>query len=110
MKKIIIAITATVVISTLSVPISARTVSGKIDGLITWLDGHTVIRIQNGPQNGCLGGNWYSLGVKGQDVKAEPMLSVALAAYLANRTVTIVSQDGVCQGGEEKLTNIQITP
>jgi hypothetical protein len=88
----------------------ARDVTGKITDLITWSDGHSFIKIENGPVNGCSSQYYYSLGVKGQDVKAETMLSVALAAYMGNRSVHLVTNDGSCQGGQEKLVAIQLLP
>lgn len=88
----------------------ANDITGKIVDLVTWHDGHSVIKLDNGPANGCSSQFYYSLGKKGVDVKAEPMLSIALAAYLSNRTVSISSVHGSCQGGEEKLTNIRILP
>jgi hypothetical protein len=88
--------------------VSARVVTGKIVDLVSWLDGHSVIKIENGPVNGCAGQYYYSLGVRGQDVKAEPMLSIALAAYMADKSVQLSTSDGVCQGGEEKITNIRV--
>lgn len=89
---------------------SARVVTGKIIDLTTWQDGHTVIKIQNGPVNGCSSQYFYSLGVNGTDIKAESMLSVALAAYLAGKTVTISTNDASCQGGEEKVAYIKVLP
>jgi hypothetical protein len=88
----------------------ARDVTGKIVDLITWSDGHSFIKIENGPINGCSSQYFYSLGVKGQDVKAENMLSVALAAYMGNRNVHLVTADGSCQGGQEKIVAIQLLP
>lgn len=88
----------------------ARTFSGKIIDMVTWSDGHTAIKIENGPNNGCSQIQYYSLGVKGQDPKAEPMLSVALAAYMAGRSVQVSTTDGVCQGGQEKITQLKLLP
>ena len=87
---------------------NARTLSGKIVDMVTWSDGHTAIRIENGPQNGCTSPDYYSIGVIGQDVKAEPMLSVALAAYISGRSVNLATADGVCQGGQEKVTALRL--
>jgi len=89
---------------------SARQLTGKIIDLIGWSDGNTAIKIQNGPINGCSGQYYYSLGIKGQDVKAEAMLSIALTAYTTNRSVTLSTSDGVCQGGQEKINAIQLWP
>ena len=88
-------------------PVEARDVSGKITDLVTWSDGHSFLTVENAPTNPC-GGNYYSLGVKSRDVKAEPMLTMALAAYMSNRRVTISTTDGDCQGGQEKIVNIRI--
>lgn len=90
--------------------VSAREFSGKISNLITWQDGHSIISIENAPDNGCMNKKFYSLGVKGKDVKAEPMLTTALAAYLSGRTVRITTENGGCQGGEEKIIYIQVLP
>jgi hypothetical protein len=88
----------------------SRTFSGKIIDLISWSDGHSAIKIESGPLNGCSGSTpeYYSLGVKGQDAKAEPMLSMVLAAYLGERPVRIVTTDGNCQGGQEKINQLQV--
>jgi hypothetical protein len=100
----------TVMVCSVSFSASARVVTGKIADLITWQDGHTVIKIQGGPVNGCSSQYYYSLGIKGTDIKAEPMLSVALAAYLAGKTVTISTNDASCQGGEEKVAYLKVLP
>jgi hypothetical protein len=89
--------------------VEARDFSGKITDLVTWSDGHSFLTVENGPTNPC-GGNYYSLGIKSRDVKAEPMLAMALAAYLSNRRVTISTTNGDCQGGQEKIVNIRILP
>ncbi len=94
--------------ASLSLSVHAKTVTGKIVDLISWNDGHTVIKIENGSVNGCPSQYYYSLGVRNQDVQAENMLSVALAAYMSNRTVSLSTNDGVCQGEEEKLNHIRI--
>jgi hypothetical protein len=108
--KLIARISLTVVLASLVVSAHANDITGKIVELVTWHDGNSVIRLDNGPINGCPSKYYYSLGLKGQDVKADPMLTLALAAYMSNRTVTISSSHGTCQGGEEKLTNIRILP
>jgi hypothetical protein len=90
-------------------PVLARTVTGEISVLTTWSDGHSVIKIENGPINGCPAQYYYSLGVKDQDVKAGPMLSIALAAYMGGKPVHITTSDALCQGGEEKIVNISLT-
>jgi len=48
----------------ISTTASARIFSGKIIDMITWVDGHTVISVENGPNNGCSMAQYYSLGVK----------------------------------------------
>lgn len=93
----------------LTVSASARDFSGRITDLIVWSDGHSFLTIENAPANPC-GSNYYSLGVKSRDVKAEPMLAMAMAAYMSNRRVTISTADGECQGGQEKIVNIRILP
>lgn len=99
-----------IVLTSLTAAASAREVTGKIIDMISWHDGHTIVRLETTTINGCGGKYFYSLGIKGQDTKAEPMLSVALGAYLANRTVKISTVDGSCQGGEEKVVSIQLKP
>lgn len=89
--------------------VQARDMTGNITDLLSWLDGHSVIRIENGPKNNCWNPNYYSLGVRGQDVKAPNMLSIALAAIMQQKPVHINTVDGSCQGGEEKITFISIT-
>lgn len=91
-------------------PAHAADISGKIVDLVVWNDGHSFIKLESNHVNGCPSQNYYSLGRKSIDVKTDPMLSVALAAYLSNRTVTISSVHGDCQGGQEKLTNIRLNP
>lgn len=86
----------------------ARDVTGKITELISYSDGHSFIAIENGPANGCTDLYHYSLGVKGQDVKAENMLAIALSAYMAGKPVHISTSDGDCQGGQEKITFIKL--
>jgi hypothetical protein len=93
-----------------SAAVSARMITGKIVDMISWDDGHTFIKIENGPTNGCSDQYSYSLGVRGLDVKAESMLSIALSAYIAGRSVTIVTEDGSCQGGQERIRFIQLLP
>lgn len=102
-KYIFAALTSILLIA----PVEARDFSGKITDLVTWSDGHSFLTVENAPTNPC-GGNYYSLGVKSRDVKAEPMLTMALAAYMSNRRVTISTTDGDCQGGQEKIVNIRI--
>ena len=94
----------------LSASSQAADITGKIVELVTWNDGHSFIKLDNGPANGCSSQYYYSLGKKSVDVKAEPMLSIALAAYMASRTVSISSTPGDCQGGQEKLINIRLLP
>lgn len=86
----------------------AGSVTGKIVDLVTWNDGHSVIKLDSNVTNGCASQSYYSLGIKGKDTKAEPMLSVALAAFISGRRVSVSSNPGGCQGGEEKIVNIRM--
>jgi hypothetical protein len=91
-----------------SASVSARNFSGKIIDLVAWSDGHAAISIENAPDNGCTQLKYYSLGVKGQDIKAEPMLSIALTAYIGGHPVQISTFDGMCQGGQEKIHQLRL--
>ena len=98
------------IILVLSTTASARVVTGKINDLMVWNDGHVLIKIENGPINGCSGQYYYSLGKQGTNPYTDGMLSVALAAYVSGKTVTISSSDAVCVGGEEKVIYIKLHP
>ena len=86
----------------------ARDVTGKIANLVSWKDGHSWVVIENGPANGCSDAYSYSLGTWGQDARAQNMLSVALAAFMAGRSVHLSTANGVCDGGQEQVTFIEL--
>ena len=88
---------------------SAGEFSGNIENIQVGPDGHAVIKIVNAPTHSCGGAlDWYSLGIKGQDIKTELMLSVALAAYMGGKSIHVWTTDHNCADGIEKIDYLRM--
>ncbi len=108
MYKEIIASLVFSVLMFFSVPAFSKTFTGVIGEVMVYFDGHAIIRVDGGPTHNCGAGNYYSIGINGQNVKMEGMLSIALVAYATGAQVEVISQDGACQGGEERVGRLRL--
>lgn len=96
-------------------PISAFAASDsstKIAEIRIYDDGHAVIRFTDLTAQTLCGSWYYSLGLA-TDPKQKAMLSVATAAMLAGKNVSVVTSGTTgagCQGAEEKVTQLALIP
>ena len=93
-----------------ALPCAARawnSASTNVTSVAVFSDGHVIVRFAGWSGNNSCGSEYFSLGVSGS-AQQRAMQAVAIAALSTGKTVSVQTAAGVCNGGQEIVTFLQV--